>query len=169
MLPRQLDMPAARYAFAFLAIGEICQKLEGFISYRFAFLRKIHFAKTRIYRVRATREHIEFIFREHTSRKMHISTERKSKSKNRGFFPFILALSVRYIGLGLAHICITRPSLPLRPRRRLFQCAQRSEYANQSQGPRYEDYQNRSCRQPRQSCRAARSSSRQATRCRFPP
>ena len=30
----QLDMPAARYAFAFLAKGEICQKREGFISYR---------------------------------------------------------------------------------------------------------------------------------------
>ena len=34
MLLSQLDMPAARYAFALLATGEICQKREGFISYR---------------------------------------------------------------------------------------------------------------------------------------
>ena len=34
MLLTQLDMPTARYAFAFLAKGEICQKQEGFISYR---------------------------------------------------------------------------------------------------------------------------------------
>ena len=34
MLPTQLDMPAARYAFTFLAIGGICQKQEEFISYR---------------------------------------------------------------------------------------------------------------------------------------
>jgi len=34
MLLAQLDMPSARYAFAFLAKGEICQKQKGFISYR---------------------------------------------------------------------------------------------------------------------------------------
>jgi hypothetical protein len=34
MLLAQLDMPTARYAFAFLATGEKCQKREGFISYR---------------------------------------------------------------------------------------------------------------------------------------
>ena len=34
MLLPQLDMPTARYVFAFLAKGEICQKREGFISYR---------------------------------------------------------------------------------------------------------------------------------------
>ena len=34
MLLTQLDMPLARYAFAFLAKGEICQKRKGFISYR---------------------------------------------------------------------------------------------------------------------------------------
>ena len=34
MLLTQLDMPTARYAFAFLAKGEICQKRKGFISYR---------------------------------------------------------------------------------------------------------------------------------------
>ena len=34
MLLKQLDIAIARYAFAFLAKGEICQKREGFISYR---------------------------------------------------------------------------------------------------------------------------------------
>ena len=34
MLLTQLDMPSARYAFAYIANGDICKKREGFISYR---------------------------------------------------------------------------------------------------------------------------------------
>ena len=61
-------MPAARYAFALLATGEICQKREGFISYRTRAKRQyIEFvrlgfpeAKHELWGFAAEREHIEW-------------------------------------------------------------------------------------------------------------
>ena len=87
----QLDMPAARYAFALLATGEICQKREGFISYRID-VRKANgnissSSTARTYRVG----------------EVDISTERKNKSKNRRIFSFYSCSFCRYKGLGLAH------------------------------------------------------------------
>ena len=79
MLLTQLDMPAARYAFALLATGEICQKREGFI----------------LYRMGAKRQYIEFEQSENISsgRSRHID-KRKNKSKNRRMSPFTLAFLI---------------------------------------------------------------------------
>ena len=58
-----------------------------------------------IYRVRAKREHIEFIFREHISRKW-IYRQKKKRARTEVFSPLILALFCLYKGLGLAHVCV---------------------------------------------------------------
>ena len=75
MLLTQLDMPTARYAFALLATGEICQKREGFISYR----------------IGAKRQYIEFEQSENISSSSFVNIfheseyidRKKNKSKNK--------------------------------------------------------------------------------------
>ena len=98
MLLSQLDMPSARYAFAFLAKGEICQKREGFISYR----------------IGAQRQYIEFEQSENISsgRSSHID-RKKNKSKNKGFSPFYSCSFCLYKGLGLAHFAFVRTNAML--------------------------------------------------------
>ena len=101
MLLTQLDMPAARYAFAYIANGDICQKREGFISYRID-VRKANgnissSSTARTYRVN----------------EVDISTERKNKSKNRRFFSFYSCSFCRYKGLGLAHSAFDRSNAML--------------------------------------------------------
>ena len=84
MLLKQLDMPAARYAFAFLATGEICQKREGFISYR----------------IGAKRQYIEFEQSENISSSSFVNIfheseyidRRKKRARVQGEAPYILAL-----------------------------------------------------------------------------
>ena len=86
MLLTQLDMPAARYAFAYIANGDICQKREGFISYR----------------IGAKRQYIELERSESISNSSFVNIfheseyidRKKNKSKNRSISPFTLALSV---------------------------------------------------------------------------
>ena len=83
-----------RYAFAFLAKGEICQKLEGFISYRIV----------------AKRQYIEFEQSENISNSSCVNIfheseyidRNKSKSKNKRRKSFYSCSFCRYTGLGLA-------------------------------------------------------------------
>ena len=88
MLLTQLDMPAARYAFAYIANGDICQKREGFISYR----------------IGAKRQYIELERSESISSKRSLHIDRKkTRVRVQGEKPYILALfSVFYMGLGLS-------------------------------------------------------------------
>ena len=60
-------MPAARYAFALLATGEICQKREGFI----------------LYRIGAKRQYIGFEQSENAEEKPEEKPEKKNKKKNK--------------------------------------------------------------------------------------
>ena len=84
MLLAQLDMPTARYAFAFLAKGEICQKRKGFISYR----------------IGAKRQYIELERSESISSSSFVNIfheseyidRRKNKSKNRRIYFLLLLL-----------------------------------------------------------------------------
>ena len=95
MLLTQLDMPSARYAFAFLVKGEICQKQKGFISYR----------------IDAQRQYIEFEQSENISNSSFVNIfheseyidRRKNESKNRRIFSFYSCSFCLYKGLGLAH------------------------------------------------------------------
>ena len=99
MLLTQLDMPTARYAFAFLAKGEICQKARGFISYR----------------IDAERQYIELARSESISSSSFVNIfheseyidRRKTRARIEGFSPFTLALSVCNMGMGLAHLRLT--------------------------------------------------------------
>ena len=92
MLLKQLDMPSARYAFALLAKGEICQKREGFISHR----------------IGAKRQYIEFEQSENRSsgRSSHID-RKKNKSKNKRRKSFYSCSFCYYKGLGLAYLHLT--------------------------------------------------------------
>ena len=84
MLLSQLDMPAARYAFAYIANGDICQKREGFISYR----------------IGAKRQYIELERSESISNSSFVNIfheseyidRRKNKSKDKRIFLLLLLL-----------------------------------------------------------------------------
>ena len=90
MLPAQLDMPSARYAFASKARG----------IYLISNCRN-----ATIYRVRATREHIESAAPTYR--------QRRKGSKNRRFYPFTLAPSACNMGLRLAHNAFCRLNVML--------------------------------------------------------
>ena len=99
MLLKQLDMPTARYAFAFLAKGEICQKRKGFISYR----------------IGAERQYIELERSESISSSSFVNIFHESEYIDRikkrarieGFISFYSCSFCLYKGLGLAHLRLT--------------------------------------------------------------
>ena len=109
MLLTQLDMPAARYAFALLATGEICQKREGFISYRID-VRKANGNISSSRGWGSPKRRMSFggsQYSENISSSSFVNIfheseyidRKKNKSKNRRVSPFTLALSDCYKNL----------------------------------------------------------------------
>ena len=100
----QLDMPTARYAFAFLAKGEICQKRGGIylISIR-------GFAEYISQNANISNSSFVNIFHE-----SEYIDRRKNKSKNRRKLILLLLLfSACYKVLGLAHSAFVRTNAML--------------------------------------------------------